>query len=401
MLNNAKASLANTVISSSNLSATQKESLVVEISKAANLDEVKEITIKVKRLELENKLANANVTTTKTELKAALGDTDLFDSLSSTQVAAYQDKIEAAKTKADMLTIFEGAKTENDRIHDKAITNEVDLLLKAGSYVKAQEKINTIRTASIKKEYQAQLDNNIALSNAKAKANTTIDSLSNLSVKEKAVAKEKVAKMTTIKEIETYVDSLVKEANADLIALAELQIKAKQYEEAAKTIAKITSSTEKARLEKLLKDAQTDKTNLSFQAHVAQKGWLPVGSVKAGEENPTIIGTTGQALSMEALTMSVKDSTVKGGITYRAHVRNIGWQAWKPDGTMAGTTGKALTIEALEIKLTDELAKTYNVEYRAHVRNFGWQGWVSNGAQTGTTGKATPVESIQVRLVKK
>ncbi|MEZ5213990.1 MAG: hypothetical protein R2692_04095 [Microbacterium sp.] len=38
-------------------------------------------------------------------------------------------------------------------------------------------------------------------------------------------------------------------------------------------------------------------------------------------------------------------------VKYRAHVQNIGWQAWRVDGQTAGTVGQGLRIEAVEIVL--------------------------------------------------
>ncbi|MCR3761666.1 leucine-rich repeat domain-containing protein [Clostridium felsineum] len=43
---------------------------------------------------------------------------------------------------------------------------------------------------------------------------------------------------------------------------------------------------------------------------------------------------------------------------------------------------------------------TVGVTYDAHVQNIGWQPWVSNGEEAGTDGQGLRVEAIRIRLVK-
>ncbi|MGO2742331.1 MAG: trypsin-like serine protease [Pseudolactococcus laudensis] len=138
-----------------------------------------------------------------------------------------------------------------------------------------------------------------------------------------------------------------------------------------------------------------DTAILSYRSHVQNIGWQ-------GWVNDTgISGTTGQSKRLEAINLSLSDSSYSGNIEYRAHVQNIGWQGWQKNGAMAGTTGQSNRLEALEIKLTGELAKIYNVRYRSHVQGIGWQAWKSNGQMTGTTGQSLRLEAIQIQLVKK
>lgn len=118
---------------------------------------------------------------------------------------------------------------------------------------------------------------------------------------------------------------------------------------------------------------------ISYRAHVRNLGWQPYA------ENGDQTGTTGKALCIEALQIKKMNLEYEGNIEYCAHVSNIGWQDWVKDGKTAGTTGKALAVEAVKIKLTGDLAEHYDVYYRTHVRNIGWQSWVKNGNQAGTT----------------
>lgn len=143
-------------------------------------------------------------------------------------------------------------------------------------------------------------------------------------------------------------------------------------------------------------NAFVEKTsNISYSSHIRNIGWQ--SSVMDGKTS----GTTGKALPIEGIKISLKNKLYSGSIQYCAHVRNIGWQNWVNEGALAGTTGKALSVEAIKIKLTGNMAKQYDVSYRVHVKNIGWQKWVKNGEIAGTTGKALHIEAIEIKLVKK
>ena len=141
--------------------------------------------------------------------------------------------------------------------------------------------------------------------------------------------------------------------------------------------------------------ADITKTDLTYKAHVADKGWL--GQVAEGKT----AGTTGESKRMEALIINLKDYNGSSGISYRAHVAQIGWQSWVTSGQTAGTTGQSKQMEAIQIKLTGTIANYYNVYYRAHVAGYGWLGWACNGATAGTTGGGIRAEAIEIKLVSK
>jgi uncharacterized protein YjdB len=137
------------------------------------------------------------------------------------------------------------------------------------------------------------------------------------------------------------------------------------------------------------------RTNgVSTTAHVQNQGWK--ASVNTG-----VAGTTGKALRLEALKLSLANAPYSGSIVYQTHVQNIGWQSQVSDGALAGTTGKALRVEAVKISLTGEMAAHFDVEYRVHSQNVGWSKWIKNGEVAGTVGKALRAEAIEVRLVAK
>ena len=143
------------------------------------------------------------------------------------------------------------------------------------------------------------------------------------------------------------------------------------------------------------KDAATKATyitppKVSVQTHVQNIGWQkPVGNNK-------VAGTTGKALRMEAMKVSITKDGISGGARYSGHVQNIGWQKPVGNNKVAGTTGKALRVEALDLELTGEMAKCYDVFYRVHVQNYGWMGWAEAAELAGSSGRALRLEAIQV-----
>lgn len=147
-------------------------------------------------------------------------------------------------------------------------------------------------------------------------------------------------------------------------------------------------------------DAGAIKGNMTYNSflHIQNIGDTSYNGIDGG----TLMGTSGRGLRLEAFSIELNnDSEISGGITYRTHVQNIGWQGWMSDGERAGTSGKAYRLEALQIKLTGELAHYYDVYYQVHVQNIGWQGWVANGSVAGTSGLSYRLESMRIAIVQK
>ncbi|HEX8369852.1 MAG TPA: M4 family metallopeptidase [Pyrinomonadaceae bacterium] len=132
-------------------------------------------------------------------------------------------------------------------------------------------------------------------------------------------------------------------------------------------------------------------TGVTYRAHVANLGWLPWVS------NGAVAGTTGQSRRMEAAQIFLTNPLPGVGITYRAHVAGFGWLPWVSNGTVAGTTGQSRQMEAIQIFLSNAPASC-TVTYRAHVAGPGWLPWVSNGAVAGTTGQGRRMEALQVNV---
>lgn len=147
--------------------------------------------------------------------------------------------------------------------------------------------------------------------------------------------------------------------------------------------------------------APTDGSGAAFEdrgfsasAHVQRIGWQ--GS---SDGYSLTVGTTGQALRMEAISINRPGTDLSGDIVYRAHVQREGWQSERKNGQIAGTTGRALRVEALQIRLTGDLANKWDVWYRMHVSKVGWMAWAKNGERAGTEGMAMRVEAVQIVFV--
>ena len=139
---------------------------------------------------------------------------------------------------------------------------------------------------------------------------------------------------------------------------------------------------------------------IRYKTHVQNIGWQ-----NSDFYDGQLAGTTGRALSIEAIKINVtelgKQNDLTGSIIYEAHVQDIGWQGEVADGEIAGTTGRNKKIEALKIHLTEQLAERYDVCYRVHSARFGWLDWTKNGEIAGTVGYNAGVEAIEIKLYEK
>ena len=134
--------------------------------------------------------------------------------------------------------------------------------------------------------------------------------------------------------------------------------------------------------------------SVSYKTHVQDEGW------QAWKTDGELAGTSGKSLRLEALNIKLlnnKDENLK--IKYQVHVQNEGWQDWKKDGELAGTSGKSLRLEGIKIGL--ENSEDYSIMYRVHVQNEGWQDWKTDGELAGTIGKSLRLEAIQIKVVEK
>lgn len=131
----------------------------------------------------------------------------------------------------------------------------------------------------------------------------------------------------------------------------------------------------------------------SVTSHVGNVGWQP--TVTDG----MVSGTTEQNKRIEALTLSLNNTTGKSGsIIYSSHLAGIGWQEFKKDGELSGTTNQSRQVEAVRIALSGELGDDYDVWYRGYVKYIGWLDWAKNGNAVGSIGAGRQLEAIEVRI---
>jgi N-acetylmuramoyl-L-alanine amidase len=130
-----------------------------------------------------------------------------------------------------------------------------------------------------------------------------------------------------------------------------------------------------------------------YKTHVQNIGWM--GAVNNG----ALSGTTGKALRLEAIQISLKNTPYTGGVSYKTHVQDYGWLENVSDGDTSGKVGLSKRMEAISIELTGEIAKHYDVYYRVHAQDYGWLGWAKNGMKAGSEGRSKRLEAIEIKLV--
>lgn len=155
-----------------------------------------------------------------------------------------------------------------------------------------------------------------------------------------------------------------------------------------------STKVEEKKLSIVILNSVVAKPQLSYSGHVENIGWQePV------LENQ-ISGTTGKALQLEAINISLTPVT-NGSIVYSTLVQGKGWQPNSINGQLSGTTGLAIPLEAICINLTDDLATIYDIYYRVHIGNYGWLDWAKNGAKAGSEGLALHLEAYELMLLEK
>jgi uncharacterized protein YjdB/beta-N-acetylglucosaminidase len=137
------------------------------------------------------------------------------------------------------------------------------------------------------------------------------------------------------------------------------------------------------------------KPSVSYSSHVENIGWLnPV-------ENGKMSGTQGQGLRLEAIKVSLGNSSLNGGISYKTHVQDLGWLESVNNGEISGTTGNNKQVEAIQMNLTGQIAEYYDVYYRVYSETFGWLDWAKNGESAGTESLNKQLEAFEVVLIAK
>jgi hypothetical protein len=130
-------------------------------------------------------------------------------------------------------------------------------------------------------------------------------------------------------------------------------------------------------------------SGVSYRAHLQDVGW------QDAVYNGTMAGTTGQGRRLEA--MQVWSETPGVAVCYRGFVQNVAWQNEVCNGDVAGTVGAGLRMEAFTARLATPGSYT-GIYYRAYLQDLGWQAWMRDGQLAGTTGQGRRIEAVQFQV---
>lgn len=142
----------------------------------------------------------------------------------------------------------------------------------------------------------------------------------------------------------------------------------------------------------------------AYRVHTENVGWFP--PVRDGQT----AGSVGYAAQMEAIKMRPPSGYL---LEVCPHVQNKGWMRFVVDGDapnsgegssegdpIIGTTGQALQIEALIIRvLRRPEGDNRKLWFRVHQQTYGWKAWTEEGFASGSDGEAMQLEALQIKLV--
>lgn len=134
--------------------------------------------------------------------------------------------------------------------------------------------------------------------------------------------------------------------------------------------------------------------SITYGVYGAGTGWG--GDVTEG----TIAGSVGAGRALEAFHVAYGSDSIAGGVSYRAHLSDVGWLDAVSSGD-AGMPGAGHELQAISISLTGDASQYFDIWYRVHVEQYGWLGWAKNGANAGTTKLGLQVEAIQIQITGK
>ena len=134
----------------------------------------------------------------------------------------------------------------------------------------------------------------------------------------------------------------------------------------------------------------------TYRTHVENEGW------QAWKNNGAMAGTEGQGRRLEAIELKCDTPDYHLGLAYKTHIQNIGWEDdYSYDGKISGTSGQGLRLEAIQINLTGRDAAKFDLYYRVHAENLGWLDWAKNNEQAGTAGFSYRLEGIEIKILEK
>lgn len=105
-----------------------------------------------------------------------------------------------------------------------------------------------------------------------------------------------------------------------------------------------------------------------------------------------IAGTVGLSKRLEALTITCPDGMK---VSAKAHIQRKGWVTYDAAKEITiGTTGEALRLEAFELNF-EGVPKDKTVKYAAHIQSIGWTN-SENHFPIGTMGQSLRIEAVKI-----
>lgn len=147
--------------------------------------------------------------------------------------------------------------------------------------------------------------------------------------------------------------------------------------------------------------AKNDKAPGNIEVPYIEKPSVSYSSYSGDEWGSSVSsgatsGATGKSVPINAVKLTISSGFMDGGVSYRAHLSDMGWQDMVSDGAQAGIANNSHVVQALQISLTGDVSQYFDVWYRVHVEQIGWLGWTKNGATAGTTSCNLQIEAYQV-----
>lgn len=136
-------------------------------------------------------------------------------------------------------------------------------------------------------------------------------------------------------------------------------------------------------------DLQRSDIDLNILLHIQDFGDV---SFNAGEFG----GNRGQSRRVEGFQIEISPPVDGLGISYMAHIQNVGDTPWFKNGRFVGSRGESKRLEGFAIKLTGAQASRYRVFYKCHIQNRGDSPVLYNGQFCGTRGQSLRLEAMQV-----
>lgn len=144
------------------------------------------------------------------------------------------------------------------------------------------------------------------------------------------------------------------------------------------------------RIIELERAASKKRPLLSYQTHVASKGWGTWNS-EGIFSNPL-----DQKLDIQAIKIDFAGCKVHYAVYFN---ETEGWSAEVAAPEMAGTTGKGKPITGVKIRLDEAGAKDFDILYRLHTFDDTWTPWAKNGEELLSGG--VKLNSLQIELKPK